>query len=568
MSTPQTAKTLRDPRLKPVEVPPPEKRICPKTTQELVAAIIQFVEMLVPSVKLYAYQRVFVARCIQSILENDGAIVTALWSRQSGKTEAVATLVLGLTILLPVLAREFPDDPRLQMFVRGFQVGIFAPIDEQAKIAFSRVRAYAHSDRCQEILTDPDLNIQIVTSRGDTLTFSNGSYFQARSASPDSQIEGKTFHLVICEESQKLSRQKVEKEIRPMLASTNGSMVKIGTAWESRGGFHTDIQRNVELHKAGGQRNHFEFPYDRVCAERRKMFEKDGNRYHLNYEKFVSGEIAKLGGTDSLEFRMNFMCLWNETRLTAVSLEDIERAKDPQREAEISTIGFQVAGLDFGKKTDRTVLTPMRVRYDIPIRGNVMGAKADAEQQVYYPKEILDWYEAEGAFEGSDGQYEMLVRYINRTGIRVIVADATGIGDVVIERLMRMLGDGVTVVPFVFSAPRKSELYKYYLQELASGRVSIPAGPHTSSTNSFRRWCHEHESLDKETRGVYTMVQALDGEHDDYPDSAALATWAERVARDVVLPEIEVSDGFFGAASGRQGAGGGNRYMRGGGILR
>lgn len=550
------------------ETPPPApKRLCPLTTREVVEKLIVVGERIA-GLRLYNYQRVFAARCMESIITNDASIITALWSRQSGKTEAVAVLVIPLLIMLPLLANLFPDDLRFMAYKRGFRAGIFAPIDEQAKIAFSRVRQYIHSDNGEDVLSDPEIDVQVTVSRGDTIAFSNGSYFQARSASPDSQIEGKTFELVICEESQKLSREKVEKEIRPMLASTNGSMVKIGTAWESRGGFHTDIQANITLHRAGGVRNHFEFPYNLVVAEREKMYARDGNPYHLNYGKFVAAEIKRLGGTDSVEFKMNFLCLWNESRMVAVSEEDIDRALDIHREAAPDFIGIQVAGLDLGKKADRTVLTTLRIRYDLPSVNVVTGPKADEEKQVCYPKEIVSWLDLEGSFDGTDGQYATLVRYLQMTAVKLLVVDATGMGgDIVTERLQNMLGSTIVVIPFVFSAPRKSELYKHYIQELGSGRIRVPAGPMTKDTIQFQRWVHEHLSLDRESMGLYTKFAAIAGEHDDYPDSSALAAWGEREVDSIVLPTVQVDSASI-LGYGGNGRNAGNRYQSGGGFFK
>src|SRR6478609_1165484 len=50
---------------------------------------------------LYGYQRPFAARLMESVIINDGATVTALFSRQSGKTETVAATVATLMIMLP-----------------------------------------------------------------------------------------------------------------------------------------------------------------------------------------------------------------------------------------------------------------------------------------------------------------------------------------------------------------------------------------------------------------------------------------------------------------------------------
>ena len=73
------------------------------STTELVNRIYNFCEVYSGRV-MYPYQGQFSKRIIRSVLENDGAEITALFSRQSGKTETVAITVGGLMIILPQLA--------------------------------------------------------------------------------------------------------------------------------------------------------------------------------------------------------------------------------------------------------------------------------------------------------------------------------------------------------------------------------------------------------------------------------------------------------------------------------
>ena len=90
------------------------------STTDLVQRIYNFCEVYSGKV-MYPYQAQFSKRIIRSVLENDGAELTALFARQSGKTETVAITVGGLMIILPQLANMpmFLDDPRLQMFKDG-----------------------------------------------------------------------------------------------------------------------------------------------------------------------------------------------------------------------------------------------------------------------------------------------------------------------------------------------------------------------------------------------------------------------------------------------------------------
>lgn len=536
------------------------KKICPLTTRELVDRILMFIDALA-EVRLYTYQSLFARRLIEDVLEAGGSTITGLWARQSGKTESIADVVIGLCVILPVLAKAFPDDVRLRSFDKGFWVGVYAPVQEQAQISFGRMRSKVNSDNGQAILGDEELNTRVVGNRSDSLTFSNGSYVYSRTASPDAQVEGKTYHLLCLEEAQKLNPSKVEKELRPMLKATNGTCCMIGTAWESRGGFHRTIQQNIDIHDRGGPRNHFEFPYDIVIAEKERAFEHDGNPFHLNYGKSLQGDILRLGGEAEArrnpEFQMNYMCLWRESRVIAVREDAFRAGALRYLEAGRRRGSMQVAGLDIGKIIDSTVLTVGEVDMANPIHNPFFMPEADLDKQNYYTKTIIDWMEMDGSFEGYTGQYRRLVEYLMDMSISILVVDATSIGDPVFERIVALVGDSITCVPFRFSGMSKSLLYKYYLQELHSGRLLYAAGDHTRETVEYQKFVEENLALDRVEHGGYATCQAPEGEHDDYPDSAALMCWGEKVMEEYFMPDIQVS-------SAPQG-GGGSRWSSSGG---
>lgn len=571
-------KTMTMPALSPA----PEEVLegegaCDLTNEEVADKVLAFAEIF-SAIKLYTYQRLFAFRIVMSVLDNDGAIVTGLWARQCGKTETVASLALAMAVLLPSLAKAFPGDSRFRRFYKGFMIGIYAPIEKQSLLSFDRMRKTVNRPTSQdgmvvgakEIMEDPELDIRVISSRGDTLSFSNGSVIIARTASPQSQIEGETHHIVICEEAQKLLRSKVEKEIRPMLASTNGTMVKIGTAWESRGGFHQSIQQNVDIQKTLGIRNHFEFPYDIVCAEKLRCYNEEAkaykanpaenpapNPFHLNYRKFVDSEITRLGGpgigTETLEFKMNFRCLWNESRVIAITPDVLRSMEANDVEAGPRIGGFMVAGLDIAKTSDRTVLTLMEVDKSTPHLNRNYLPGADEDKQLYYSKTITDWVELQGTFEGNSGQYASLLNYLRQVTVQVLVVDITGMGDPVFERIQEMVGGDITCVPFRFSnAAVKSQLYKYYMQEIHAGRLRFANGPNTRATRyEHARFVKEHLDLDRQLHAGSVVYLAPEGEHDDYPDSAALACWGEKVSESSSMPVIQSSSapqGWGGAS--------------------
>ena len=66
-------------------------------------------------------------------------------------------------------------------------------------------------------------------ANGTTLKLGNGNTIYCFSLSPTSHLESKTLHLAIIEEAQKIDDEKAKNEVFPILASTNGSKIFIGS---------------------------------------------------------------------------------------------------------------------------------------------------------------------------------------------------------------------------------------------------------------------------------------------------------------------------------------------------
>ena len=279
------------------------------STTELVNMIYNFCEIYSGKV-MYAYQTQFSKRIIRSVLENDGAEVTALFSRQSGKTETIAITVGGLMIILPEMAKMpmFADDQRLSMFKDGFWVGIFAPSQRQAQITYNRMKSRLQCKESVAVLEDPDFRLEFTTSNGQTVALSNGSFCTAISASDGSNIEGESFKFIICEECQDISNYKIRKSIHPMGAAYNATICKIGTATTFKGDFYEAINRNKKEYQDGKIRirNHFEYNYKVVM------------KYNPKYAKYIEREKRSLG-EQSDEFRMSY-CVTPETRILTSDL--------------------------------------------------------------------------------------------------------------------------------------------------------------------------------------------------------------------------------------------------------
>ncbi len=122
-------------------------------------------------------------------------------------TETVACVTCGLQVILPTLANMpmFANDPRLQPFREGIKIGIFAPALQQAQTNYMRMKGFLTSKRAVAVLESEEFNLQFNTSNGQTTSLSNGSRCTCFSASERSNIEGESFNLIVCEESQDIS---------------------------------------------------------------------------------------------------------------------------------------------------------------------------------------------------------------------------------------------------------------------------------------------------------------------------------------------------------------------------
>ena len=487
------------------------------STASLVNSIFTFCE-LYSGTTMFPYQEQFSKRVIRSVLENDGEEITALFSRQSGKSETIALTVGGLMIILPQLANMpmFADDPRLKMFKDGMWVGIFAPSQRQAQTTYGRIKARIQSKPAQMILADPEFNLYFTTSNGQTVTLSNGSFATAISASDGSNIEGESFKLIICEECQDISNFKIRKSIHPMGAAYNATIVKIGTATTYKGDFFDAIQRNKrrDAERKSHIRNHFEYDYT-VAA-----------KYNPNYAKYVEKEKARLG-EKSDEFRMSYKLEWIIERGMFIDINIFEPScgEFTLERVHYDKSATHVAGIDLGGKGDDTIITMVEVNWSMPAILESRVNDETGEEEVYeaYNTYIKDWYSIQNEPD-YDVQYAEATDYLDKWRIARIVCDATREASFA-HRLRANRKE--EVIPYIFTTKSKSELYKHLDKEISAGRARFCAGEETRHTREYSMFLEQMGDLQKGYSGQYMVVAHPDekGAHDDYCDSWALAVW-------------------------------------------
>lgn len=515
----------------------------PAEALELAEKCLAFTEILCAT-EFYPYQKAMATAMCVDIVANLGSTYTGLFSRQSGKSETVANTAAALMVILPVLANLPGEDgkgfmyPQLAKFKRGLKVGIFSPSTQQSSTTYKRLRDKLTSVDGREILMTPEFATPGVESlwppvsnKNDYLELTNGSFCLMMSADKKSNIESKSFQLILLDEAQDLDEFVVGKSIMPMGAAYHATSVATGTPGTTKGFFYNMIKHN-EMEQMSQRREnkeyitqlHFQYDYKTV------------QKYNDDYRKYVKKEKKRIG-EDSDEFKMAYRLIWLLERGMAVTEELFERLTKKHLNIVTSLKGPElVAGLDWGKEADSTVLTIGKPLWD------------QIDEQGKAPVEVLYWWERLG-----DNWEEILFAAkdeIRKFSIQTLATDATGVGEPLYERLDFELPD-VHVIPVKFSAQSKDHLYKFFLLMLQEEKVWWPGNSVVRSRKYFKMFQHQMTNLVKEYKGQYMACHAPEDQrnaHDDFPDSLALMLWC---INEEAMPFVQMGDTPDGFRDGR-----------------
>lgn len=484
----------------------------------LVEKVMQFMEMLVGH-KLHPYQAPLARRIIESVIINDGEEITALAARQSGKSETIANTVATLMVLLPRLAKMYPD--LLGKFGDGIWVGMFAPIQSQVETLYSRTVSRLTSERAMEVLGDPEIDDVPGKNPGVTRNIklkNSGSTLMMMTANPRAKIESKSFHLMIVDECQEADDFVVSKSIAPMGAYYNATMVKTGTPTTSKNNFYRAIQLNKRRQTGRtAKQNHFQWDW------------KDVAKYNANYEKFIKKEMLRIG-EDSDEFQLSYNCKWLLERGMFVTSSIMDDLGDTSQELVKSWHRSPVVvGIDPARKMDSTVVTVVWVDWDRP------------DEFGYYDHRVLNWLEMHG--DDWEEQYFQIVNFLQNYDVLAIAVDTNGVGDAVASRL-KILMPRAEVVAISSSPSEQSKRWKH-LQALIQRRmVSWPAHAKTRRLRIWKKFYQQMTDAEVVYKGPNFSVAAPNEAHahDDFVDSLSLAC---SLTQEMVMPTIEVSSSPF-----------------------
>ena len=505
----------------PDETPPidePLDELSQQFVDKLIDKMMDFLKVLVGH-DLHPYQKPLARRIMESVIINDAEEITALAARQSGKSETVADTVVTLMILLPRLAKLYPD--LLGKFKDGVWVGLFAPTEGQAETLFGRAVTRLTSERALEILNDVEIDDKAARVGGVTrhikLT-NSGSSITMMTANPRAKIESKSFHLIVIDECQEADDFVVSKSISPMLAYYAGTMVKTGTPTTSKNNFYKAIQLNRRRQTGRGARqNHFQWDWKEVI------------KYNKNYERSIRKEMLRIG-EESDEFQMSYCCKWLLERGMFITSSKMDELGDTSQELVKSWHKTPVVvGIDPARKTDSTVVTVVWVDWDRP------------DEFGYFDHRILNWLELQG--DDWEEQYFQIVNFLENYDVLAIGVDANGVGDAVAQRL-KLLVPRAEVMPITSSPSEQSKRWKHLQALIQRDMISWPAHAKTRRLRTWKRFYQQMTDAEITFKGPNFLVAAPDEaySHDDFVDSLSIAC---SLTQDLVMPEVVASSNPF-----------------------
>jgi hypothetical protein len=485
--------------------------------KKLVDRCIQFQTALVGH-ELHPYQMPLARRIIESIIINDGEEITALAARQSGKSETIANTVAALMVLLPRLAKMYPD--LLGKFSNGIWIGMFAPVEGQVETLFGRTVNRLTSERALEILGDPEIDDSLGKVPGVTRQIklkNSGSSLMMMTANPRAKIESKSFHLIVIDECQEADDFVVSKSISPMLAYYSGTMVKTGTPTTHKNNFYRSIKLNERRQTGRARQNHFQWDW------------RDVAKVNTNYSKFIKKEMLRIG-EDSDEFQMSYNCKWLLERGMFVTSTIMDELGDTSQETVKAWHRSPVVvGIDPARKLDSTVVTVVWVDWDRP------------DEFGYFDHRILNWMEIQG--DDWEDQYFQIVNFLNNYDVLAVGVDANGVGDAVAQRL-KLLIPRAEVYSVGSSQPEQSKRWKHLKALIDRRMIGFPNHAKTRRLRTHKRFVQQMTDLETKFTGPNFLAKAPEEAHahDDYADSLAIAV---SLTMDLTMPSVEVSSSPF-----------------------
>lgn len=334
-----------------------------------------------------------------------------------------------------------------------------APIYEQAKIAYKRVlKDFAPLIESSQ------------TTPGMLITLVNGSEWMFKSADRPDGLYGEEVCSAVIDEASR-TKETTWEAVRSTLTTTRGRARIIGNV-RGRGNWH---YRECRQAAQGGDAEHH---YGKLVA-------MDAVRGGV----LVRAELdqARRDLPDAV-YKELYECVPSDHAYNPFGSENIAAAV-----VGMSSSRPVVWGLDIARQQDWTVLTGLDESGRVCAFGRWQG---------------VDWPIIE----------ERIIETMKAHGAErcIVLADATGIGDVIVSNLR---GKGLKVEPYVFTSQSKQDLMQGLRLGLMDGKIGIP-------DNEIRAELDVFEYMSSNGRVRYSAPYGL---HDDCVMSLALAWHAGTV---------------------------------------
>jgi phage FluMu gp28-like protein len=395
------------------------------------------------------------------LLRDASKRIVVRWSRQSGKTTCIALRAIWFAIVHP---------KTLTLIV--------APSLRQSMIM---------SDRIQDFLASlpKDRHVQIIEKlQRATVRFKNGSRIVALPNSPQ-LLRGYTANQVLADEANFFKDDDLVfyNVLYPMLSTTDGALIASSTPWNRDSVFY------------------------RMCQS------SDFSRHVVTCEDVVRTGLVKQSFIDEMKsqlpferFQREFMSEFVEdvdawlTQSLIVSC--IESNLQPYDFQEVPQGEFYV-GIDFGKEQDFSVVLvadksggALRI-----VHVHRFPLKTEYASVIGYVKSLQDRWPS----------------------VRAVYADVTGVGNYIVEDMVRSGIQGVTGVTFTVQS--KEEMATILREKMRGSEVKIPYVPARKLEDVDLTAELNIEKYELMKTG-HLRFSHPEGGHDDVFWSAALAVYA------------------------------------------
>lgn len=498
------------------------------TIQEVLELRDYFVETQL-GLRFYSYQTAVSDKIIIALLTRSGEEIPIEISRQAGKTEAIVCTLAFLMVFAKTLTQRFWGHEAPFRFI------IFSPQKEQSKTDFDRLKQYLNKLKRKggwEGLVDAQ------ESNQTTLQLTNGSYCYIFPLTPTSNPESKSADLIIYEEAHKIIDQEKKNKADPMGASTNAPEISVGVAWYQKNYFKNLIDANPD---------HPCFPAETVIAERRRLYEQDGDERHLLYERHYKKKLDLLGPEDA-SIRTQYQLKWMLEAGNFMSAQDWEaltrpyvylgpggvRMKYTPKLLDYDLKSDCYAGIDTAKHPDSTVVTI--VRWNEETNWKELVALLELHGTNYSEQfTIISGWDTVAGKKTEKGMFD----YFNVVGVSI---DSTGQGSFMpdfFKTHTKWRDERSGLFEVKFSLPGKDMIYTNLMQVMTNRLTAIPA----DATVELKKMRQQMLDLEKEYKGQFLTCHHPEDEsgqtyHDDYSDSWALAEHSFAMRQRIAKPKI------------------------------